>query len=222
MLAKKNSANMKYENIIRAQGFNGIVGMDEAGRGAWAGPVTVGAVALPLGLPGLSKLLVGVRDSKEMTPRQRASVVDTIKDCALAWGVGSASHAEIDDLGIELAQRVAMQRALDDLRRRYPTFQPECLLLDAVLWPEMIGKIPQVSIVDGDARSISIAAASIIAKTWRDNHMSELDTQYPHYGFAIHKGYGTARHQSALKEHGICTIHRRYYKPIQKFNQAES
>ncbi len=221
MRAKK-TANMKYENIIRAQGFNAIVGMDEAGRGAWAGPVAVGAVSLPLGLPGLSKLLADVRDSKEMTPLQRTRVVETVKERALAWGIGLASHAEIDELGIEIAQRVAMQRALDDMRLRYPTFQPDCLLLDALLWPEMIGKIPQVSIVDGDARSLSIAAASIVAKTWRDTLMNELDTQYPPYGFAVHKGYGTAKHQAALKTHGTCAIHRRYYKPIQKIIQAES
>jgi ribonuclease HII len=221
MRAKK-TANMKYEKVIYGQGFKAIVGMDEAGRGAWAGPVAVGAVSLPIETPGLAKMLTDVRDSKEMTPRQRTRVVETIKERALAWGVGIASHAEIDEIGIEKAQRVAMQRALDDACQRYPNFKPDCLLLDALLWPEMIGKLPQVSIVDGDARSLSIAAASIVAKTWRDTLMSELDSQYPQYGFAEHKGYGTAKHQAALKAYGICTIHRRYYKPILRVEQGEA
>jgi ribonuclease HII len=216
---RKKTATMRYENVIRAQGFQHILGMDEAGRGAWAGPVAVGAVCLPA---GLSKVFTDVRDSKEMTPRQRTRVVETIKEKSLAWGIGSASHAEIDEHGIDLAQRIAMQRALDDASARFPNFTPDCLLLDALLWPEMVGKIPQVSIVDGDAHSLSIAAASIVAKTWRDALMAELDPQYPAYGFAVHKGYGTARHNAALKTHGLCDIHRRYYKPLQKIAQGEA
>lgn len=222
MLKKRaKTANMRFENAIRAQGFERILGMDEAGRGAWAGPVAVGAVCLPVGTRGLAKILTDVRDSKEMTPRQRTRVVETIKEQALAWGVGSASSAEINEFGLDPAQRLAMQRALDDACRRFPTFQPDCLLLDAMLWPEMVGKLPQVSIVDGDARSLSIAAASIVAKTWRDAIMVELDRDYPQYAFAEHKGYGTAKHQAALKAYGVSPQHR-LVAPIVKLKQGDA
>ena len=128
---KGKTSNLMYENQIRRYGFERIMGMDEAGRGAWAGPLTVGAVCLPLRLPRLTKILVDVRDSKEMTPRQRERVVETIKENALAWGVGSASSEEVDALNITQATKMAMERALNDARERYPGFEPECLLLDA-------------------------------------------------------------------------------------------
>ncbi len=213
---KGKTSNLMYERQIRGQGFERILGMDEAGRGAWAGPLTVGAVCLPLGMPKLTKILTDVRDSKEMTPRQRTRVVETVKEIALAWGVGSASSEEIDTLNITQATKLAMQRALDDAQARYPGFEPECLLLDALIWPEKVRQYPQISIVDGDARSLSIAAASIVAKTWRDEHMLELSAEFPHYEFGLHKGYGTARHTAALKLYGPSHLHRLSFAPVSK------
>lgn len=210
------SANLLYENQIYAQGLAHVVGFDEAGRGPWAGPVSAAAVCLPLGRPKLSQVLKGVRDSKEMTPLQRANTVDLIKDTALAWGIGSASSGEIDALGIVPATLLAMQRALDWMRTEFPGFAPECLFLDALVWPAMLGVYPQVAIVDGDARSLSIAAASVLAKVWRDAHMTEVDAHYPQYGFAAHKGYGTAAHAAALKLHGPCPTHRLSFAPVRE------
>lgn len=215
-------ANLMYEHLLQRQGYVHILGMDEAGRGTWAGPVTVGAVCLPLDLPKLNQVLAEVRDSKEMTPRQRTRAVELIKEKAVAWGVGSATNAEIDTVGIDRATRMAMERALNDAIERYPGFKPDCLFLDALIWPEMLARFPQVTIVDGDARSLSIAAASIIAKTWRDAYMVDLDKELPQYEFSHHKGYGTAQHQSILKTLGPSPLHRMSFEPIRKLSQNEA
>ena len=208
--------NLMYERQIHRQGYRFILGMDEAGRGAWAGPVTVGAACLPLSRPDLRQMLAEVRDSKTMTPRQRERNVETIKDIALAWGVGHASNREIDESGIDHATRLAMQRALNDVRQRFPKFKPDCLFLDALIWPEKANELPQISLVDGDARSVTIAAASIIAKTTRDQLMRELDEELPQYQFGAHKGYGTGSHIATLKMLGPSSLHRLSYKPVQK------
>ncbi len=208
--------NLMYEHQIHHQGYRYILGMDEAGRGAWAGPVTVGAVCLPLDQVKLSKILVDVRDSKVMTPRQRERTVEHIKTTALAWGVGSASNLEIDSEGIVAATKLAMQRALTDAQRQFPDFRPDCLFLDALIWPEKAGEYPQITIVDGDARSLTIAAASIIAKTTRDHLMRDLDTELPHYQFGTHKGYGTGSHAAAIKTFGVSPLHRLSFAPVRK------
>ncbi len=218
---KGNTSNLMYENQIYQQGYHRILGMDEAGRGAWAGPVAVGAVSLPLGMPKLTKVLTGVRDSKEMTPLQRSRTVETIKETAVAWGVGSASSMEIDEMGINQATKLAMERAMIDAQIRFPDFSADCLFLDALVWPEKIAQYPQVTIVDGDARSLSIAAASIIAKTWRDEVMVELDSELPQYAFGVHKGYGTAHHRAALKTFGVSPLHRTSFAPIRKLIEAQ-
>ena len=216
MPSRKNvTASLRYERQYCAQGGCArIVGMDEVGRGAWAGPVAVGAVCLPVENLNLGTQLAGVRDSKQMTPRQRAALVDKIKATAIAWGIGSASSDEIDRVGIVKATRLAMPRALDDTRTRTPDFQPDCLFLDSILWPET--KIAQVSIMKGDTLSLSIAAASVIAKVWRDTLMTTLDPDYPQYGFAIHKGYGVPQHEAAIKQHGASAIHRKSFKPMRE------
>jgi ribonuclease HII len=205
-----------YEKQLYNQGYRHILGMDEAGRGAWAGPVSVGAVCLPLGLKDLRKQLPEVRDSKIMTPLQRERMVEKIKEHAVAWGVGSASNSEIDEIGINPATRLAMQRALDDALKRFPKFKPDCLFLDAMIWPEKLKDYPQITMVDGDARSFTVAAASIIAKTWRDQIMRDLDEELPQYNFGTHKGYGTGSHHSALKTYGLSPFHRTSYAPIRK------
>jgi ribonuclease HII len=176
--------------------------------------VAVGAVCLPQDERRL-KPLAGVNDSKMLTHLQRVALAERIRSVALAWGVGSASASEIDEHGLIAALKRAMQRALDDAATRNFDFRPDCLMLDAMLWPER-RDLPQVSIVGGDRRSLSIAAASILAKTWRDDYMTGMDAEYPQYGFAMHKGYGSARHAAALREHGVCPLHRRSFAPVRE------
>lgn len=206
------TASLKHERHYASFGCRFIVGIDEAGRGPWAGPVAAGAVCLPIERSDLSKVLRGVRDSKQMTPPQRSALVQTIQQTALGWGIGSASAQEIDALGISPATRLAVQRALDDLQSRVD-FAPDCLFLDYFLLPER-RDIPQVSLIGGDRLSLSIAAASVLAKTWRDARMIELAQTYPEYGFERHFGYGTAEHQAALARCGPSPIHRRSFRPI--------
>ncbi|HEX2906229.1 MAG TPA: ribonuclease HII [Phototrophicaceae bacterium] len=212
------TASLKHEHEYYASGYPYIFGLDEAGRGPWAGPVAAGAVCLPLDRPDVSKVLPGVRDSKQLTPRARSGLVARIQETALTWGVGSASNTEIDEIGIVPAVKLAMRRALDMALAKVD-FAPNCLFLDALLWPEMM-LIPQVSIIGGDQRSLSIAAASVLAKVWRDEYMIEVDKELPQYGFAIHKGYGTAKHQAALATYGPSPLHRLTFAPVRKVAEA--
>lgn len=185
--------------------YRHIAGLDEAGRGALAGPVAVGAVILPDNEPLLLQALAGVRDSKQMTPLRRESLAPRIKETALAWSVAFASAEEIDTLGIVPATRIAAMRALRGL-----SILPQYLLTDFRLeLPQL--ELSQTSIVKGDAHCLSIAAASVLAKTVRDELMRELDSQYPDYGLGKHKGYGTQAHRSAMKRLGYSSIHRRTF-----------
>jgi ribonuclease HII len=182
-----------------------IAGLDEAGRGALAGPVAVGAVVLPVD-PALVRTLDGVRDSKLMTPRQRSRWAIEIKSNARAWQVGFASPDEIDAYGIVASIRLAAMRALESL-----SLSPAYLLTDFRLdLPEL--DFPQTSLVKGDQRSLSIAAASVLAKTSRDTLMQDLDAQYPGYELGRHKGYGTQAHRSAVKRLGPSPIHRKTFR----------
>ena len=181
-----------------------VAGMDEAGRGALAGPVAVGAVILP-NQPHLFSTLKGVRDSKQMTPLARGHLAPHIQESALAWSVGFATPDEIDALGIVPATRLAALRALEVL-----SLFPCYLLTDFRLeLPEL--DIPQTSLVKGDVKCLSIAAASVLAKTARDRLMCELDSQYPGYGLGRHKGYGTLFHRQTLKQLGYSPIHRKTF-----------
>ena len=185
--------------------FKRIAGLDEAGRGALAGPVAVGAVILPDDEPLLLQALAGVRDSKQMTPLGRERLAPRIREVALVWGVAFASAEEIDSLGIVRATRTAAMRALRGL-----SISPQYLLTDFRLeLPQL--ELPQTSLVKGDARCLSIACASVLAKTARDGLMRELDSQYPGYGLGKHKGYGTQAHRSALKRLGYSSIHRKTF-----------
>lgn len=206
------TASLYHERQYLRAGCHCIIGIDEAGRGPLAGPVAAAAVALPLERKDLSSLLRGVRDSKDMSARQREAVDATIKELAVAWGIGCSSAAEIDRQGIVPATKAAMQRALEQALAN-SHIQPDCLFLDYMLWPER-RDIPQVSIVDGDKHSLSIASASVIAKVWRDARMRELDACYPQYGFARHKGYATDAHRRALRRFGPCAEHRRSFEPV--------
>ncbi|WKZ35772.1 MAG: ribonuclease HII [Anaerolineales bacterium] len=183
-----------------------IAGLDEAGRGALAGPVCVGAVILPPRKALLSKTLSGVRDSKQLTPRKRLQLIPRIKETALAWGVGFASAEEIDLLGIVPATRLAASRTLELLS---PV--PHFLLTDFRLELPELG-LAQTALVKGDQCSLSIASASILAKTARDKLMCELDTQYPEYGFSRHKGYGTRLHIGRIERLGYSPLHRKTFK----------
>ena len=198
--------HLLFEQDLWACGICGVAGIDEAGRGAWAGPVFAAAVILPADLT-MRDHLSGVRDSKQMSPAQRSRWAEQIKMYALTWGVGQVSSEDIDATGILPATRLAMQRAIQHLSP-----QPQHLLLDYVILPEY--DLPQTALVKGDRQSLSIAAASVLAKTARDALMMKMDERYPRYGFARHKGYGTARHRLALQENGLCTIHRRNFKPM--------
>ena len=188
------------------QAFPLIAGLDEAGRGALAGPVCVGTVILPRKHPHLLRALSRARDSKQLTPRQRTDLVPLIQQIALAHGIGFAPSEEIDRLGIVPATRLAASRALESIH-----ILPDYLLTDFRLeLPEL--DIPQTAIVKGDARSLSIACASILAKTARDEYMRGLDGEYPQFHFARHKGYGTLLHRKKILELGHSPVHRKTFQ----------
>jgi ribonuclease HII len=199
---------LQLEQALWQKGVQFIGGIDEAGRGAWAGPVMAGAVILPNN-PQLRLTLAGVRDSKQMTPRQRERWVLEIKSVALAWSVGTVSAAEIDEIGILPANRLAMKRAIDGL-----SLTPEYHLFDFIHWKDC--PYPGQRLVKGETQSLSIAAASVLAKTTRDALMRELDGQFPGYEFGRHKGYGTVIHREAIARLGLSTIHRKTFKIFPK------
>lgn len=200
---------LTFEQAYLDEGMVLVAGLDEAGRGAWAGPVTAGAAILHLEHHDLLAELDGVKDSKLCTPLMRDRLYDLVTNEAIAYGVGHASAAEIDEIGISAATRTAMMRALDTLNH-----QPDALLIDGRYTRLSKTTLPQKCLVRGEQQSISIAAASIVAKVSRDRLMIELDAQYPDYGFARHKGYGTAQHRQALQTHGPCPVHRYSFRPI--------
>lgn len=205
----KTTPGITFEQGLWSGGITFVAGVDEAGRGAWAGPVAAGAVILPR-LPDLTERLCGVRDSKQMTARQRARWAEIIRSLACSWGVGFSTAEEIDAQGILPATRLAMQRALNQLAPG-----PQYLLVDAVRLPQV--ELPQQALIKGDARVLSIAAASVLAKTARDELMIALEDSYPGYSLARHKGYGTAAHRAALQLLGPCAIHRRSFAPIRAY-----
>jgi len=197
--------DLRYERQLWRAHFARVAGLDEAGRGALAGPVAAAAVILPNDNPHLARTLRGVRDSKQLTPPARERLAPRIKEASLGWGVGLASAQEIDSLGIVAAARLAALRALECVK-----ILPDFLLTDFRLeLPEL--DIPQTALVKGDRLSLSIAAASILAKTSRDEVMREMDLQYPRYGFARHKGYGTSFHRELIAQTGYSPIHRKSF-----------
>lgn len=179
--------------------YSNICGIDEAGRGPLAGPVVAAAVILPK-----DARLLYVNDSKQLSEKKREELYDVIMREAVSVGVGIASPERIDEINILQADYEAMRDAVSQL-----TPQPDLLLNDAVIIPQLTMK--QISIIKGDAKSLSIASASIIAKVTRDRLMYEYDKMYPEYGFASNKGYGSEAHIAAIKEHGACPIHRKTF-----------
>jgi ribonuclease HII len=192
----------EFEREARRCGYRRIAGLDEAGRGPLAGPVVAAAVILPS-----CCRLHGVDDSKQLSESEREDCYIAIKRRALAIGVGSASHEEIDRLNILEATRLAMQRAIASLSP-----SPDCLLIDAVALPAC--GLPARSIIKGDALCFSIAAASIVAKVTRDRLMVDYHRLFPEYNFESHKGYSTEDHVRRLSRHGPCAIHRRTFAPV--------
>ena len=202
-----NRPTLETQLALHEQGYRFVAGVDEAGRGAWAGPVVAAAVILSPACPKLAQMWDGIRDSKQLTKRQREVQFDIICRSAADLGVGLASVGEIDRLGILPATRVAMMRALDHL-----SLPPAYLIIDYVRLPEV--STPQLAEAKADNNHLSVAAASIIAKVFRDRLMAKLAERYPDFGFASHKGYGTAAHQAALASWGPTPIHRRTFAPI--------
>ncbi|MBN2547522.1 MAG: ribonuclease HII [Anaerolineales bacterium] len=202
------SPNLEFEKMLWGDGVQLVAGVDEAGRGALAGPVAAAALILPVEA-SLCQKLPGVRDSKQMTPDQREYWAAQLRSTAVAYGIGFASQREIDDMGILPATHLAVRRALVGL-----PLSPQHLLLDYLELPGCM--LPQTALVKGDARCLSIAGASILAKTARDEVMRQLDKYYPGYGLAVHKGYGTLAHRKAIAIMGLSPIHRVSFrsKPI--------
>lgn len=190
----------KFEKEEYEKGYTCIAGIDEAGRGPLAGPVVAAAVILPK-----DALIDGVNDSKKLSEKKREKLYDDIVENAVAWGVGIVEHTVIDEINILNATRRAMKLAIENL-----IVKPDFILIDAEKKVDTNG-IPYLPIIKGDALSISIGAASIIAKVTRDRIMREYDKIFPMYGFEKHKGYGTKAHVEALKEFGPCMIHRKSF-----------
>ncbi len=186
----------RYEAEAISQGYYNVAGIDEAGRGPLAGPVVAACVMLPENC-----LIEGVNDSKKLSPAKRDKLYDIILDRAVSYGIGIVDEKLIDEINILNATKLAMKMAVEQM-----DLKPDILLIDAIKLDDL--DIPQTPIIKGDELSISIAAASIIAKVYRDRMITEADSQYPEYGFKKHKGYGTAEHINAIKKYGICPIHR--------------
>ena len=214
-MTKRGAPSFDEERALQAEGYRYIAGIDEAGRGALAGPVVAGAVILPRRME--ADWLGQVRDSKLLSPNRRQYLFDRIHESAVSVAIGVVSHQIIDERGIVAATRLAMKLAVEKLSP-----PPQSLLIDYLMLPDV--PLPQKSIVDGDYLCFSIACASIIAKVSRDHLMIEMDSLYSGYGLARHKGYGTEEHRVKVYRLGPSPIHRRSFRPIKNIiaNRYES
>jgi ribonuclease HII len=199
--------DLTQEAALAGGGFRRIAGVDEAGRGAWAGPLVAAAVVLPEPASLDVDRLAGVRDSKLLTHAQRDALFDVVLDSAVDTGVGWSNADEVDLLGLTAANELAMVRAVRALG-----IAPDHLLVDAFRLRSV--DLPQRAIIHGDRICLSIAAASIVAKVFRDRWLASLGASYPVYGFEQHRGYGVAQHRKAIGEHGACGLHRLSYAPL--------
>lgn len=190
----------QQENELRKKGFNTICGIDEAGRGPLAGPVVIASVIMPA-----NSMIEGVNDSKKVSEKKREILYDKIIEEAISYGVAIIGQDEIDEINILNATKKGLTMSLKEL-----IVKPDIILVDALEHIDTMG-IPYESIIKGDAKCYSISCASIIAKVTRDRIMREWDKVYPEYNFAQHKGYGTAKHIEAIKQYGLCPIHRRSF-----------
>lgn len=192
---------LQYERALLAKGLQYIAGVDEVGRGPLAGPVVCAAVIMPL---DEGSIIVGVDDSKKLSAKKRETLAEEIKNKALAYTIVEVSEKEIDEINILEATKLGMKKALETLQ-----IHPQSVLTDGNMTLNIT--YPQRSVIGGDALSYSIGAASIIAKVYRDKMMDEYAKEYPQYAFDSNKGYGTAAHIQAIKEYGLCPIHRRTF-----------
>lgn len=195
----RTQPDWRWEKRAASAGFRCIAGVDEVGRGCLAGPVVAAAVVLEQGAN-----LSGLRDSKMLTPRARERWAHRLQQEVRAWSVGEADAGEVDRFNVLEATRLAMERAVQALSEC-----PDLLLIDAIELPSL--DLPQGSLVRGDERVMSIAAASVIAKAYRDRFMSGMDSNFPRYGFLRNKGYGTLEHRRAVRRWGVCELHRRSF-----------
>ena len=201
--------DFSFEKKLNKAGL--IAGLDEAGRGPWCGPVVAACVAWPqLHCP--TELAEQINDSKKLTAQKRETLFDKIIASTPVWGIGLASAQEIDTINILQASFLAMRRALDEVIKK--GFTPEVVLIDGNRLPDW--EMEKYAIVGGDGKSLSVAAASILAKVTRDRIMAELAQKYPYYGWEKNAGYGTKAHQAGLAKYGITPEHRRSYAPIKK------
>lgn len=200
----------KYEQELYSSGLNYIGGVDEVGRGPLIGPVVTACVVLPKDFK-----LEGLTDSKKLSEKKRNLFYEYIKEHAICYAIGMCTPEEIDELNIYEASRVAMVRAINKVRKTIPL---EHVLIDAM---PIDMDIPTTSIIKGDAKSISIAAASVMAKVTRDRMMYDLDKEYPEYGFASHKGYPTKKHLEAIHKYGLIDGYRKTYGPVKEMLEVE-
>jgi ribonuclease HII len=200
--------SLSEETAVRTLGYKYIAGIDEVGRGPLAGPVLAASIIMPEKIKR-ENWAQRVKDSKMLTAKSREDLYDFIMEKAIGFGIGIVDSTIIDNINIYQATKLAMKQAVDNCAP-----YPDYLLIDYVKLPEV--KIPQKGVKEGDSVCFSIACASIIAKVTRDRMMVDLDLQYPGYGFAIHKGYGTRRHLECLNRLGPCPIHRRSFQPVRE------
>jgi ribonuclease HII len=205
---KHSDVNLDIERILWRQGIERIAGVDEAGRGPLAGPVVAAAVIFPAEF-----ILEGVNDSKKCSAKQREELFPLIMEQAVSVGIGIVDHEEIDRINILQATILAMRKSLDNMN-----IQPEYSIIDGNSFAHESLRFQ--NIIGGDAKSFTIAAASIIAKVTRDRLMCELDIRFPHYGFARHKGYGTQQHIEAIRTYGLCEVHRKSFHPSSLQNNS--
>ncbi len=212
MLNSRLKPSFKEEKLLWEQGYRIIAGVDEAGRGALMGPVVAAAVILPDIIK--ARWTSRVRDSKQLTPEERENLYEYIKEVSVSMGTGSASNTIIDEVGIARATRIAMIQAIGELEP-----EPEYILIDYFSLSETA--LPNRGIEDGDSLCFSIACASIIAKVTRDRLVTAMDNEYPGYGFAEHKGYGTSQHLECLRRKGPCPLHRRSFRPVREIVEEQ-
>jgi ribonuclease HII len=205
LLNARVKPSFKEEKLLRAQGYRLIAGVDEAGRGALMGPVVAAAVILPDVIKARWK--ARVRDSKQLSPEEREDLYGYIEEVSISVGTGYSSNEVIDGVGIAKATRLAMIAAIEQLKP-----EPQYIIIDYFDLPET--PLPNRGVEDGDSLCFSIACASIIAKVTRDRMVTAMDSEYPGYGFAEHKGYSTSKHLECLRRKGPCPLHRRSFSPV--------
>ncbi|MFZ5364768.1 MAG: ribonuclease HII [Patescibacteria group bacterium] len=200
---------MHYEKKLHQQGYKFIAGIDEAGRGAWAGPLFVGAVILPV---DNLKVFKGIKDSKKILPEKRVDFFEIIISQSICYAIGRVESHEIDQLGMQSAHLLAVERAFSSLSQ-----YPDYVLVDRIAKVKF--PVPFENVIKGDDKFITVGAASIIAKVARDREMTALAKQYPQFEFNEHKGYGTPLHQKKIAQYGLCPIHRRLFGPIRDIDK---